>query len=327
MWLCLALLELFCAPQYDVPDTIFAYGNEDMLISTDRPASIAWTIDSTNNNATFVTSSTYLNDGKVAIPTRMTWDVGSQTTANFTRIQSNGSLNAPTIHDPGLMVLALLCPATPYAIPAGVSMQFSFANFSGFFGKTVNATFVQLNNGATMAIGIYNNAGFGDDYIVGSVNAKIFNNLNGATWATTGQIFDVGEFWFGSLQEFKSATDPKIALVDNITNRRSHNNTNQPLFGPSPYRQLTAGLVPMSDASAYSGTNNFMQSMYALAGAKSALAIARLYQRGTTTVDTAALNQLTIFGRPGVSGVGPLAGVKDASGLWTANVMIEESPP
>ncbi len=62
------------------PDQPFASGFEDsMHISVDRPESLVWTIDSTNHNATVVTSASYLTDGKVAIPTRFTWDVGAQT--------------------------------------------------------------------------------------------------------------------------------------------------------------------------------------------------------------------------------------------------------
>lgn len=326
MWLCLMLLDFACAFAPQVPDQIFADGVEPVHISIDRPTDIVWSINSTNANAAFVTSSTYLNDGKVAIPTRMTYDVGAQTTFSYTRVI--GTVSGLTIPVNGIAVVAVLMPDTAYAIPAGVLIGGSFS-IGGAGGISTSGHVVRLNNGANALFMVMVNNGFGAAPITpDTVQVVVWNNLNGSTWATSGQTFDIGEAWFGTLQEFKTATDPQYSLIDGTTNRRSHSNQPWPLYR-KPYRQITTDLPPMSTSVAYTGTNNFDYTRNQLSQCSSCLVIPRLYTPGSTTSQaTDDINQLSIFGRP--ESIGPLKRVANSKGgndLWASSVTFSEAPP
>lgn len=327
MWICLALLEIACGFAPAFPDQIFADGADMAHISYDRRTT-TWSLVSTpNGDAAFVTSSNYLSDGKVAIPARFTWDSGTQSTATYTVIVGDFSSTPMSIAAGDLIVFALLCPNTQYTIPKDALIGFYIV---GTFAHSVGSgQIVAFNNGGN---GIYlaYTLTTADILAVGSSLTGVqfwLDNTNGSTtWASAGQAVDVGELWFGKLQELKIAGDPKISLLGGPTERRSHSNQPWALQQKS-YRQMQTSIVPMSDSSAYSGTNNFEKTRYALAAANSALFIPRLNVRGSSTQDADSLAQLTIFGRPTVAGLGPLVGVKDASGLWTANLSIEEAPP
>lgn len=297
------------------------FEGDAMHISYDRPATPVWSIDSTHHNAALVTSDSFLTDGKVAIPTRFTWDVGTQSLLTYTKFTA--TISGLIIPKNGLVVLAIYCPKTPYAIPANVLAQVVLDDGSHTISPT--AEFVELNNGATAAIAIASNT-TGGIFTPTSIHFSIFNEnlLTVTTWATSGQTVDIGEIWFGNLVEFKGAPDPQYSLIDPTTNRRSHNNTPWALY-QKPYRTFSAGITPISDAVAYSDTVNFDGVRYALATCTACLVIPRLYTRGTTTQDANAINQLSIFGRP--ESIEPLTGVRDASGLWTARLTVSEAPP
>jgi hypothetical protein len=322
MWLCMMMLEIACgfAPQF--PDQIFADGADGMYISTDRPANMVWSIDSTNHNAAFVTSSTYLSDGKISTPTRMTWDVGAQTSANEVFLTVSGlSLPVAALEK---KIFALFCPLTQYAIPEGVLVQITMYDATeANFISTGLTSLVALDNGATAVIALTSNSA--TPFVIDHIKVFIENNIGShTTWATSGQIFDIGEIWFGSLTEFKNTTDPKRKLVDNVTNRRSHNLTNQPLFGGATFYQWTYGLTPMSNSAAYSGSTvpTYSQVEFALSQAKAALIIGRIYTPGTTTIDQASINYSTAFGRPATDGLRELQAHKDGP-LWTAGLVFE----
>jgi hypothetical protein len=292
-----------------------------MLISFDRPSTIAWSIDSTNHNASILTSADYLVDGKVSIPCRFTFDVGAQSISNF--VTFTGTFPAFSVPAGAFVYFAVLMPKTPYAVPQFAGIDCTVTNGTR---TTSGGAFVALTN-SNAGIMICRGQNTGADYVATSCTMKVKNLAGVSTWAASGQTVDVGEFWFGTVQEFKGAVDPKISLLGGPTERRSHSNSPWPLM-QKPYRQFSSPIMPIDDAAAYGGSDSLSSVLYALTSARSVLVIPRLYQRGSTTaIDTEALNQLAIFGRPAVSGIGPLTGVQNASGYWTGSLVVEESPP
>jgi hypothetical protein len=318
MFICLFMAEIFCSAA-TVAGSIYSDGF-DMYISYDRPDGIVWGIDSTpNHDAAFVTSSTYLSDGKVSVPTRFTWDTGSLD-HNFL-VQFIATLDWTA--SGSTAVVAVLCPKTQYAIPEGVKVKGFFS--VGATSVIVSSTVKTFNNGATGVVFLVNLSTLPAGAIT-QFGLDVYNDIAGFTWATAGQTVDIGEIWFGTLQEFKNTPDPQIALIDPTQNRRSHNNTPQPLFG-KPYRTLTASLPPISDSTAYYGTQNWDYVRNQIVRAQAVLAIPRVYVRGSSsTQDSNAINQLSIFGRPEAQG--PLTGVRNMAGYWNVpNIVVSEAPP
>jgi hypothetical protein len=295
-----------------------------MHISTDRPLTITWSKGSSpNDDASFVTSSIYLNDDKVSTPTRMSWDTGSQTASRFVRVTAAVS----GMKSVGLPVVAALCPKTPYALPPGTVIGFDISIPSAT-DVTLTGNVVEFDNGATGVV-IVSPYGSIDWSLVDLVSFYIFNNDGtGSTWASPGQIFDIGEIWFGTLQEFRNTTDPKRTLVDGVTNRRSHNNTNQPLFGPKPFYQWTYGFTPMPNASAYSGSAvpTYSRVEFAMSQARSMLIIGRIFTPGTTVLNADDIKFYTAFGRPATNGLQQMQRNKDGE-FWSAGLVFETQPP
>lgn len=296
-----------------------------MHISWNRPSAITWSlIGSPTNNPAFVTSSDYLNDGKVSTPTRISWYTGAQTTAGSVTIYANFA-SSISFNLGQVGVLALLMPKTTYAIPAGVSIIVSFNDLSGIpIAVTASATTTTFNNGATGAIVIVpNNTG---NLTITEVSVKIFNDKNGATWATAGQNFDIGEIWFGTLKEFKNVGDPQSDIASGVTQRRSHNNNPWPLMGANPYKTWTINIAPMNDTTSFnsSSADSWDSVRYSLSQATSALILPRLYVPGSSSVTDTNYQQFAMFGRP--DSIGPLKAVKN-SNLWTSSMVFSESPP
>jgi len=296
-----------------------------MYISIDRPATPVWDIyvSSPNSDAAFITSAAYLTDGKVSIPGRFTWDTGTQ--SNTDGVGFEATFASFTIPKDAYLVAALLMPKTAYAVPVGANIDFSFGVSLGIVGGT---EVVQTDTGANVAIVVIQNT-TGSAQTITSIKCDILNVVpGGATWATPGQTVDIGEIWFGTLQEFKNTTEPKRALIDGITNRRSHNNTNQPLFGQKPYHQWTYGFTPMPNATAYSSSAvpTYSQVEYSLSQSKSALILGRIYKPGTTTPAPDDLKFFMAFGRPATNGLQQMQAVKDGP-YWVAGLVFETQPP
>jgi hypothetical protein len=306
-------------------DSIFCDGFGDfMYISTDRPENLVWAIYSTpSHDAAFVTSSTYLNDGKVAVPCRMTWDTGAQITSDYVRLTSTATMTIPAN---GTFVGALFLPNTPYALPVGVVVYIDVDNGLGTQIQ-VQTEVVQLNNGGRASIGIIPASSFvGADFHVASVHVYIYNSDGSGTWASPGETFDVGEVWFGTLQEFKALTDPKYDLIDPTLMRRSHSNQPWPLF-VKPYRQWTYNFAPMDTATAFDSSSvpSFDTVRYEISQQNCALFLTRIYVQGTSTLDPVAFYQQMCFGKP--DSIGALSAVKEGMGIWSATAKIGEAPP
>ena len=297
-----------------------------MHISTDRPT-IPWNIAAStpNNDAAAVTSISYLSDGKVSVPFRFTWDTGSQTTSDFVHL--GGSITGFSLSADQLTVLAVLMPKTPYAIPAGVLITASFTGFVWMtpYSVSFSSRTVELDDGSVAFIAL---ASSPNDFSPGVAAVHVFNDQNSATWATPGQSVDIGEIWFGTLQEFKNTTDPQRTLVDNVTNRRSHNNTNQPLYGPKPYYSWKYNFAPMPNASAYSSATipTYSQVEYQMSQSRSMLILGRIYTPGTTTINTDDLKFFAAFGRPATNGLQQMQAVRDGP-YWVAGLVFETQPP
>jgi hypothetical protein len=268
-----------------------------------------------------------LNDGKVAIATRMTWDTGAQTVFDEVALIGTFGSAMPIVAGDNWAV-AYLCPKTPFAIPVGTLVAMAVKGPSGAMTLTSGGQIVQFDDGSNgfLAVGVMPSLA----PIGGSVTGFefIIQNSNGSTTVfAPGATFDLGEVWFGTLDEFEMLTDPKLDLVDPTLNRRSHSNQPWPLF-LKPYNQWTYNFAPMTDAKAYdSGTiPSFASVRYALSQATCALVLPRVYVRGSkTTVDAVALNQLTCFGKP--DKVNALAMVKESGALWTASMVFGQAPP
>lgn len=319
-------------------DTIAANGFEepDVYISTDRPSGITWAIDSTpNHNASFVTSSIFLTDGKVAVPTRVQWDTGSQTMFTYVKLTASLSL---TLKAGDIVVAAFLCPKTPYALPVDAAVGFELVKGGNTFGIGTNTTIVEFNSGGRGRYFAQQLIQADIDALNGSPASSVtltglnvflypFKYPSGSIWATPGENVDIGEIWLGTAQVFDALTDPKLSLIDPTLMRRSHSNQPWALY-LKPYKSWTFNFAPMSDTDAYdsSSTPSFDSVRYSLSGASCAVVIPRIYVRGSTSsVDTVALNQLSCFGKPDF--IGPLAMVKESGALWGATMTFGEAPP
>lgn len=278
-----------------------------MFISTDRPSPITWYISS---GAAFVTSSSYLSDGKVAMPCRCSWTTGAQTTSTIMQISGAWSSSIT------VQIAAVLCPKTAYALPVGTPVSVTFlgpnVRVSGVIQK-----FADGSNGLIL---------FSTSPVSGvtGITLEITNNIGNATVFTAGQNLDMGEIWVGSVTAYKIANNVALGLADPTTNRRSHNNEPWPLFG-KPYDTLSVEFSPMNDAAAYDPTSSvtFRQVRYSLSTAQAALILPRVYKPGTTTVDNVALNQLAIFGRP--DKIDDLT--RNGDLYWTAKMQFSQAPP
>jgi hypothetical protein len=317
-------LVLFGLPQQQ----IFHDGFEepDVYIGVDgltTENTYSFAISSSHSNtAVALTSFSYLLDGKVAIPFRFTWAVGTPVVTDNVAIIAG--VTGFTIPNGGLVAFAVLCPNTPYALPVGAKVNYLIEDASDLIGGTAYVT--QFNNGGTGIIGVIRNT-LNRDLIPEDFHINLVNiNSGGSTWATSGQTFDIGEFWIGNLQEFKALTDPKYDLVDPTLMRRSHSNQPWPLF-VKPYRQWTYDFAPMDTTDAFDSSSfaSFDTVRYQISQANKALFLTRIYVQGTTTIDPIALYQQACFGKP--ESVGALSGVKEGMGIWNASAKIGEAPP
>ncbi len=280
-----------------------------MLISIDgydRPT-ITWTTGGTG--VTVLTSTAYLSDNLVVSPCRMTWATGSQTTSTTVTITA-------TFASTVLRCAGLLCPlSTGYSLPVGLKVTVD----SGLGGNATTQRTQRLPDGS---VGIY--WAFPAGSAVTTITFTIYNDVNGSTYFTAGQVFDIGEAWAGGGTVWKIANNVESNLVDTITNRRSHNNQAQPIFH-NPYESTGFSFTPMTDTSAYDPTSalSFKQMRYRLLTAKSALVMPLRHVRGTTTVDPVPLHALTLFGRP--DAMQALTGNNDR--YWTAKLTMSAAPP
>lgn len=303
--------------------------DEIMLSSFDRPTISSWTLTSSpSNNAAFVTSSAYLTDGKVSIPTRFTWDTGTQ--HNYDAVTFSAAVSIPYVGAADKrLVVAMLCPKTPYAIPVGALITGTIG-YQGVISHyvSVSGLTVQFNNGST---GIYLITPTTEGLTDGTINTMQLNVVNrkqialgGSTWATPGQTLDIGEIWFGTLQEFDLQNDPTYNVIDTTLQRRSHSNVPWPLF-QKPYRQWALNFAPMDDTAAWSGSYNFDYCRNLWTQSQAMVILPRVYTPGTANISNADLNQFALFGV--MESIQPLRNVSNARGLWTSSGVFGEAPP
>lgn len=323
IWLGWALV-LFAAAQLGGED-LFRDGFETpkMYISTDRPTDASWALlgSSPSNDAVAVTAPALLADGKISSAFRFTWDTGAQTIANIVELQAGFAPRAVTTSQ--VWVLALFCPKTPYAIPAGVSVVLAMTDAAEIDAMQYQGVTVALNNGSTAIIGI--GALSGGAFTAAKMTVIIKNNLGGSTWAAPGQNVDVGEVWFGTLREFKTTLDPSVQIMSSRVNRRSHSNQPWSRLGKQ-YKSWQAKFSPMTDVDAFDDTSaeSFDSVSYAMAAAPCALFLPRIHVPGSSTIDPVALAQLACFGK--VDALEALQGMPNAR-RWTAAMSFSEVAP
>jgi len=151
-----------------------------MLISYAMPTISATSI----TGAGWLTSdgAAALYDGKPARRARLQWAAGD-TLDSFVKITLSFTTATP------LRVLALLGTT----LPAGVRVDFLGAGGDGLGGTCDNARTVAMPDGTTAAWAIAR----ANDPAETGVEVRIYNDCNGATWATTGTVVDLGEVWAG----------------------------------------------------------------------------------------------------------------------------------
>jgi hypothetical protein len=297
-----------------------------MRIMTDRPSPLAWALTSSDSTAALAAGSSYsyLTDGKVALPTRISWTTGTPATSDSI------TLNATFPSSPALMPewFAVLLPRTPYAPPAGMKIVVLGVRDGGISvvlgGTTQTQRVVMRDDGALLLIVRATSLAPPGGHTWQGFRVQIFNDVNGSVYFGPGQSVDVGEIWCGTGAEFKIGDDAQFGMTDPTTNRRSHSNQPWPLY-VKPYNTWTFKFVPMSDSAAYAGSaNSFAAVRYQVATALAVLVLPRYLTPGTTTLNTTDLHQLAVFGRP--ESINALQAVQGAH-LWTAAMVVGEAPP
>jgi len=304
-----------------------------MLISYDRPPG-TWAVTGGAFASGFDGSG--LTNGRPADSSRMVWPSGAQTTSvtqvlTFTFI--GGAISA--------RCACLIIPAnsTTNLMPAGVKVTFS-GKLSGsavpLNGNATTQRTVALGNGA-VAIWVVFPAVSIDTLVV-----TIYNDKNGSTWILASDTHDLGEVWVGKGADFNVANNVDVQLMGGTKERRSHNNQAWALQ-VQPYRQLTANLVPMTEAIAIgpnSAQDDYETVMNKLSTAKACVLIPSYLSRGPVNGNSATngapppvINSTTIneqrLNRTAVLGVvnQPIRMTVNGDQYYTSPIVFGESPP
>jgi hypothetical protein len=238
---------------------------------------------------------------------------------------------------------ALLMPNLSTAIPAGVKVTFA-GTLSGspvvLGGNAITTRTQLLPNGATAIWCVFPAA------TIDTLVVTIYNDKNGATWATASEIVDLGELWCGLGADFNVANDVRIEWHGGILQRRSHNNQAWPLLTQA-FRQLNVQLVPMTEDIAI-GPNSNQDDYETVASAISTQAccvlIPSYFTRGpvngnaapngepppvigTGTISVQRLHRTAVLGVLGGESGQPISTQVNGDVYYVSPIVFGESPP
>lgn len=214
-----------------------------MLISTvPIGLTISWAIS--GGDAAFAPGfdGSKLSNGQPASATRIKWRTDAISTGSGGTVTLTGTLSQAI----PARCAALLEPelSTANLIPAGVKVTCSGKLSGGAVALGGNSatgvrTVLHPNN-ATRRPFVFPAATIDQILIV------IWNDQNGSTWATAGELVDLGDIWVGKGADFAIKEDLKNVMQGGILQRKSHENQNWP-FAIKAYDQPTFNITPMSE--------------------------------------------------------------------------------
>lgn len=304
------------------------------LFSYGRPSNIAWSIAGTG--AGIDGDPALLTNGRPADPCRLHW-LSSGSPVIGDDIVLTGDLGA----EMSVRCAAVLFPqnSTATKLPAGTKIVLtgllasSPVTIQGNASAAVGLRTSLLPNGA-VAIWFVFPAVTIDNLLV-----HIFNDKNGATWATASMPFDIGEIWVGNGADFNVKWDTEEQLEGGLLQRLSHNNQSWPLQ-TQPFKGYSINLVPMSEAIAI-GPNaqqdDWETVYYAMSTASASVLIPRYMKRGSgpaangqppAVIDTSTIDaqRLVRSAKLGVLDAN-MKTVQTGDLYFTATAQFGETPP
>lgn len=208
-----------------------------MLISYNRPPSIAWSL--VGAGAAFLSddAGSALTNGRPAAASRLQWLSGAQTTASVLSLRGTWA----TALVPRVVALIGL------TLPVGTLITLAFrrpadAGYT-YLADVPAQRVVQLPDGSR-CVWFVLDAGL--DAVIG-VEFRIVNDVNGAASIVAGSAFDIGEAWIGPTFEVCARRTMQDHVIDPTIKRRSYGSQtfeSQRL----PYRSIQLELVPQKDA-------------------------------------------------------------------------------
>jgi hypothetical protein len=283
-----------------------------MLIAHSMPA-VSGVALSGGAGAAWLTSDGHaaLFDGKPARKARLQWrnDATPVTTHSVTLAVTFAAAIVPRV----VCLLGLSCGA-------GVKVEVRGAGAVALGGNAVTQRTVLLPDG-TVGLWIVTDGAASVD----GLEVAIFNDQNGATWATSSTALDIGE-----LGAFKAADLPaQLDLQDALEDGTQFGATlaMQPAHVPrAARRRVTCAVNLTNTAGTYTATDSLAALRTSLrGGAKAALVpMPRAPQAGMTgPLDVALIHAQAVFG---YAATGAIAYVAGSLGFWTMPIEIIEAP-
>lgn len=206
-----------------------------MLISYNRPPSIAWSL--IGAGAAWLTDADVMTNGRPAASARLQWLSGAQTTASVLTLRGTWS----TALVPRVVALLGL------TLPVGTLITLAFrrpadAGYT-YLADVASQRVVQLPDGSRCAWFVLAD---GLDPVIG-VEYRIHNDVDGAASIVADSTFDAGEAWVGPTFEVCARRTMQDHVIDPTVKRRSYGSqtfASQRL----PYRSIQLELVPQKDA-------------------------------------------------------------------------------
>lgn len=205
-----------------------------MLIGYSQPA-ISGAVGITG--ATWLTADggAALFDGRPTRRARLQWGAGTPTLGQYVSITATFAAATP------LRILALLGST----LPVGCRVDFLGAGGDGLGGFCDDARTVRMPDGTVGVWGVAR----ADDPAETGIEVRIYNDANGATWASSGTIVDIGEILSMPGVEIPIDVGHAMATIDPTEvelTRNGHPNA----VPRSAYRQLSCTFSPLPSGAA-----------------------------------------------------------------------------
>lgn len=179
-----------------------------MLLSYNRPESIAWTVLGTG--AAFLTNSARLTNGRPTSPTRIQWLSGAQTTSSVLRLRGSWVASGAT---PRLRLAGIIGTT----LPAGLRIVASTYSGGNWSLNPVEGVVVERADGVRVCWFHFPEVGYTAD----GVQFAIYNDRGGFTALTAGQSVDFGEIWAGPTEEWRIRPTVQFGIEDYSKSRLS----------------------------------------------------------------------------------------------------------
>lgn len=280
-----------------------------MLIGHSMPAVTTATLSS--GSWLVADAGAALYDGKPTRKAGISWPAGTPAITQYVGI-TLGFATATR-----LRVLAAL----GLSVPAGTRIEFYGPAAQGLGGNTAGDRARVMADGTIGLFCVADDTGIEDS----SLQVRIYNDCNGATWATGGTALYIGELFAGDGHTIGLADGWAVSTVDpseSYRTRGSQLNT----VRRSAYRQLNAQLGGMSLARARAGGLEHGLDLdritSALRGGARCIAIPHYRDLTTKALDASVANRSALYGY-----AAQLPDIANISRGWfNGQIVVEEIP-